>query len=213
MAHIIIPDAPREIESQDRIYPPEYEGHFSRLLIKREEIIERANNLAKAIHKDYKGKRPVILCVLKGASSFYLHLLEALQDLRQGFYTEFLRLSSYEGTETSGTVKIGGGLNYQDLTGKDVLIVEDIIDTGTTLFHLLPILEKEAKPKSLEVCTLLTKRLHTPAKCEAKYVGFSIPNQFVIGYGLDYNELYRDLKDIWVISQQGIDFDPKDLHD
>lgn len=121
-------------------------------------------------------------------------------------------MSSYEGTETSGTVKVGGGLNYQDLTGKDVVIVEDIIDTGTTLSHLLPILEKEAKPNSLNVCTLLTKRLPTPAKCEAKYVGFSIPNQFVIGYGLDYNELYRDLKDIWVISQQGIDFDPKELH-
>mmetsp|Transcript_31755 Transcript_31755/g.64161 ORF Transcript_31755/g.64161 Transcript_31755/m.64161 type:complete len:214 (-) Transcript_31755:1065-1706(-) len=212
MEHIIIPDAPREIESADRIYPPEYEGHFSRLLIKREEIIERATDLAKAIHNDYKGKRPVLLCVLKGAASFYLHLLEALQDLRQGFYTEFLRLSSYEGAETSGTVKARGGLHYQDLTGKDVLIVEDIIDTGTTLSHLLPVLKREANPKSVEVCTLLTKRLQTPAKCEAKYVGFSIPNQFVIGYGLDYNELYRDLKDIWVISQKGIDFDPHKLH-
>lgn len=107
---------------------------------------------------------------------------------------------------------VGGGLNYNDITGKDVLIVEDIVDTGTTLFHLLSILEKEAKPKSVEVCALLKKRLSTPAKCEAKYVGFSIPNHFVVGYGLDYNELYRDLKDIWVISQQGIDFDPKELH-
>mmetsp|Transcript_26420 Transcript_26420/g.37718 ORF Transcript_26420/g.37718 Transcript_26420/m.37718 type:complete len:214 (+) Transcript_26420:104-745(+) len=212
MEHIVIPDAPRELESAGCIYPPEYEGHFSHLLIKEEEIIARATDLAKAIHEDYKGKRPVLLCVLKGASSFYFHLLEALQDLRQGFYTEFLRLSSYEGTETSGTVKVGGGLNYQDLTGKDVVIVEDIIDTGTTLSHLLPILEKEAKPNSLNVCTLLTKRLQTPAKCEAKYVGFSIPNQFVIGCGLDYNELYRDLRGIWVISQQGIDFDPKQLH-
>lgn len=108
-------------------------------------------------------------------------------------------------------MKVGGGLNYQDLTGKDILIVEDIIDTGTTLSHLLPILEKEARPASISVCTLLKKRLPTPSKCDAKYVGFSIPNQFVIGYGLDYNELYRDLKDIWVISQKGIDFDPKEL--
>ena len=217
MDPIIIPDTPHEKEAaaQDhvsRLYPPEYEGHFSRLLIKREEIIDRATNLAKAIHKDYKGKRPVLLCVLKGASSFYLHLTEALQDLCQGFYTDFIRLSSYEGTETTGEVKIGGGLNYSDLTGKDVIIIEDIIDTGTTLSNLLPKLKTEAKPKSLEVCTLLVKRLSTPAKCEAKYVGFSIPPKFVIGFGLDYNELYRDLKDIWVISQQGIDFDPKDLH-
>ena len=135
------------------------------------------------------------------------------QDLRQGFYTDFIRLSSYEGTETTGKVKIVGGMNYNHLTGKDVIIVEDIIDTGTTLFHLLPILEKEAKPKSVEICTLLTKRLATPAKCKAKYVGFSIPPVFVIGFGLDYNELYRDLKDIWVISQLGIDFDPNVLHD
>jgi len=198
--------------TQDRIYPPEYEGHFSRLLIKREDIIDRATNLARAIHKDYKGKRPVLLCVLKGASSFYLHLLEALQDLRQGFYTEFIRLSSYEGSETTGKVKVGGGLNYSDLTGKDVIIIEDIIDTGTTLYNLLPLIKAEAKPKSLEVCSLLVKRLSTPTKLNAKYIGFSIPLQFVIGFGLDYNELYRDLKDIWVISQQGIDFDPKQLH-
>jgi hypoxanthine phosphoribosyltransferase len=198
--------------TQDRIYPPEYEGHFSRLLIKREDIIDRATNLARAIHEDYKGKRPVLLCVLKGASSFYLHLLEALQDLRQGFYTEFIRLSSYEGSETTGKVKVGGGLNYSDLTGKDVIIIEDIIDTGTTLYNLLPLIKAEAKPKSVEVCSLLVKRLSTPTKLDAKYIGFSIPPQFVIGFGLDYNELYRDLKDIWVISQQGIDFDPKELH-
>ncbi|KAL7457460.1 hypothetical protein ACHAWC_010872 [Mediolabrus comicus] len=174
MEPIIIPDTPTEIAAADRIYPPEYNGHFSHLLIKREDIIDRATNLARAIHEDYKGKRPVLLCVLKGASSFYLHLLEALQDLRQGFYTEFIRLSSYEGSETTGKVKVGGGLNYSDLTGKDLIVVK--------------------------------------SKADAKYIGFSIPPQFVIGFGLDYNELYRDLKDIWVISQQGIDFDPKQLH-
>ena len=89
----------------------------------------------------------MLLCVLKGASSFYLHLLEALQDVRQGFYTEFIRLSSYEGSETTGKVKVGGGLNYSDLTGKDVIIIEDIIDTGTTLYNLLPLIKSEAKPK------------------------------------------------------------------
>lgn len=212
MEPIIIPDTPTEIAAADRIYPPEYNGHFSHLLIKREDIIDRATNLARAIHEDYKGKRPVLLCVLKGASSFYLHLLEALQDLRQGFYTEFIRLSSYEGSETTGKVKVGGGLNYSDLTGKDVIIIEDIIDTGTTLYNLLPLIKAEAKPKSLEVCSLLVKRLSTPTKLDAKYIGFSIPPHFVIGFGLDYNELYRDLKDIWVISQQGIDFDPQELH-
>ena len=72
--------------------------------------------------------------------------------------------------------------------------------------------KEQGKPKSIEVCSLLTKRLDNPAKVEAKYVGFSIPNHFIIGYGLDYNQLYRDLKDIWVISKEGIDFDPNTLH-
>lgn len=124
---------------------------------------------------------------------------------------EFLRASSYEGTSTTGKVDVVGGQKFEDMTGRDVLIVEDIIDTGTTLSHLLPMLQEQAKPKSLEVCSLLIKRLDKPAKVQAKYVGFSIPHNFIIGYGLDYNELYRDLKDIWVISQKGIGFDPKTL--
>ena len=132
--------------------------------------------------------------------------------MRQGYYMEFLRVSSYDGTSTSGKVQIGGGLNLDDLNGKHVIVVEDIIDTGTTLSHLLPLLKEQAKPKSVEVCSLLTKRLDQPPKVQAKYVGFSIPNHFIIGYGLDYNELYRDLKDIWVISKQGIDFDSSTLH-
>lgn len=213
MNPIVIPDADetRGQDDTDRIYPAEYEGHFSRLLIKREDIIDRAIAMAKVIQADYQGKRPVLLCVLKGANPFYQHLLDALSDLRQGFYTEFLRVSSYEGTETTGNVKIGGGVKYQQLEGKHVIVVEDMIDTGTTLFHLLPILKKEANPESIEVCTLLSKRLANPAKYQAKYVGFSIPPQFVVGYGLDFNELYRDVKDIWVISQKGIDSDPNML--
>jgi hypoxanthine phosphoribosyltransferase len=144
---------------------------------------------------------------------FYQHLLEALQDLKQGYCTEFLRVSSYHGTSSTGNVQIAGGLKYEELAGKDLILVEDIIDTGTTLSHLMPILTEKAKPKSMEVCTLLTKRLPKPAKVEAKYAGFSIPNHFIIGYGLDHNELYRDLKDIWVISQKGIEVDSKTLLD
>lgn len=151
--------------------------------------------------------------------------MEALQDLKQGYYIEFLRVSSYHGTSSTGNVQISGtgssdgnssgagGLKFDDLKDKDVIIVEDIIDTGTTLYHLLPVLQERAKPKSIEICSLLTKRLDEPAKVQGKYVGFSIPNHFIIGYGLDYNELYRDLKDIWIISQKGIDFDPKSLHE
>jgi hypoxanthine phosphoribosyltransferase len=139
-------------------------------------------------------------------------LCDALIDLKQGFYTEFVRVSSYDGLHSTGKLNVGGGLKYKELEGKDVIIVEDIVDTGTTLFHFMPILKEEAKPLSIEICTLLTKRLSEPSKTQAKYVGFSIPPLFVIGYGLDYNEVYRDLKDIWIISQKGIDFDPKTWH-
>jgi hypoxanthine phosphoribosyltransferase len=108
---------------------------------------------------------------------------------------------------------MGGGLKIESLEGKHVILVEDIIDTGTTLFELIPYLQGQANKsiRSLEVCALLSKRLAQPAKYNAKYVGFSIPNHFIIGYGLDYNELYRDLKDIWVISEKGIAFDAKSL--
>lgn len=125
---------------------------------------------------------------------------------------EFLRVSSYNGTSTTGSIEIGGGLKMEALERKHVILIEDIIDTGTTLFELIPLLKERAKSiQSLEVCSLLSKRLSEPAKYDAKYVGFSIPNHFIVGYGLDYNELYRDLKDIWIISKQGIEFDAQSL--
>lgn len=99
----------------------------------------------------------------------------------------------------------------ESLRNKHVVLVEDIVDTGTTLAHVIPELKEMANPASIEVCSLLSKRIEKPQKCSAKYIGFSIPDHFVIGYGLDFNELYRDTKDIWVISQFGIDFDPSSL--
>ena len=137
--------------------------------------------------------------------------MDALQDCRKGFNIEFIRVSSYEGTNSTGDVKIGGGFDFESLQQKHVILVEDIVDTGTTISHLIPILKEKANPASVEVCCLLTKRIGKPQKCTAKYAGFSIPNNFIIGYGLDYNELYRDTQDIWVISQKGIDFDSSGL--
>jgi len=208
---VIIPDEPRNLDASKCVYPTEYEGHFDSLMISKDEIMEVVRSLANQINEDYKGCRPVMVCVLKGANPFYQHLLDALQDCRQGYTMEFIRVSSYEGTSSTGNVKIGGGIDLESLRQKHVILVEDIVDTGTTLSHLIPILNEKASPASLEVCSLLTKRIGKPQKCEAKYVGLSIPNHFIIGYGLDYNELYRDTKDIWVISQKGIDFDPSSL--
>lgn len=194
-----------------QIYPSEYEGHFQSLMITQQEIKDRIKVIAKIIHQDYGKERPVFVCVLKGANPFYQHLLEALQELKHGYTMEFLRASSYEGNASTGNVKVGN-LNIENLEGKHVVLVEDIVDTGTTLSHVMPLLREKCSPKSLEVCTLLEKRLAKPPLVNAKYKCFSIPNHFIVGYGLDYNELYRDVRDIWVISQFGIDFNPSSLY-
>lgn len=181
-------------------------------MITNKEIRERIKVMAETIHEDYGRKeRPVMVCVLKGANPFYQNLLEALQDVRHGYTMEFLRASSYEGNASTGKVKVEN-FNYENLEGKHVILVEDIVDTGTTLSHVLPLLKEKCKPKSLEVCTLLEKRLSQPPLVTAKYKGFSIPDHFIVGYGLDYNELYRDVRDIWVISPVGIDFNPSSLY-
>jgi len=208
---IIISDEPRDLDVSNCVYPAEYEGHFDTLLISKDEIMEAVRSLANQIKEDYKGCRPVMVCVLKGANPFYQHLLDALQDCRQGFNTEFIRVSSYEGMKSTGSLKIKGGIDLESLRQKHVILVEDIVDTGTTLAHLIPLLNEKANPASIEVCSLLTKRIGKPKKCSAKYIGFSVPDLFIIGYGLDFNELYRDIKDIWIIAQNGIDFDPSSL--
>jgi hypoxanthine phosphoribosyltransferase len=167
--------------------------------------------------------------------------MDALQLLRQGYDMEFVRPSSYRGMNTTGRIKLLGGLTADALKGRHVLIVEDIVDTGTTLSQLIPILQND-QPASVEVVTLLDKRLpNSKKKYRAKYTGFSIPDKFIVGYGyvlcevnvlfvamdlslatlttcslsfhnrLDYDELYRDLRDIFIISQAGIDYDRNKL--
>jgi hypoxanthine phosphoribosyltransferase len=139
--------------------------------------------------------------------------LEALQELKQGYSTEFLRVSSYERTSSSSNVTVRDGLRFEHLENQHVILVQAIDDDGATLSQLLPVLKVKANPKSLQVATLLEKRLsHQPTKVDAKYKGFSIPNRLIVGYGLDYNELYRDVRDIWVLSEVGIHFDQSKLY-
>ncbi len=160
-----------------------------RALIPEAQLQARISELGKQIRADY-GNRPVTcICVLKGSFIFTADLVRAIGgDVK----CEFLGVSSYQGgTQTTGVVKI-----TKDLSGpiedQDVIIVEDIIDTGLTMHYLLDMLAVR-KPRSLEVCTLLDKPANREVEMTADYVGFSIPDEFVVGYGLDLAELYRNL--------------------
>jgi hypoxanthine phosphoribosyltransferase len=130
-----------------------------------------------------------LICTLKGACSFFVHLTDALQDLRHGYDIEFVRVSSYEGIHSTGQVTMlhDNDVLVQSIRGRHVVIIEDIVDTGTTLATMVPLLQARGSPASLEVCTLLDKRLDGPQKhgkkFTAKYCGFSIPNHFIVGYG------------------------------
>jgi hypoxanthine phosphoribosyltransferase len=167
------------------VYPTEYKGHFTSLLIPSDAIRHRVDALAALLAHDYSGKRPVLVCTLKGACPFFVHLCDALQLRRVGYDLEFVRASSYHGTDSTGTVSILGELKLDSLNNRHVIIVEDIVDTGTTLSTLVPLLKSKGRPASVEVCSLVDKRLADAShkKYTATYVGFSVPNAFIIGYG------------------------------
>lgn len=210
---IVVPDDPKPFNPDDFTYPAEYEGHFESCMITSEELQDAVKLLARQICADCSGKRPLMICLLKGACQFFGDLLDELKQLKLGYDTEFVRASSYAGMSTTGSVKMMGELNIDALKGRHVFVVEDIVDTGTTLSTLLPMMKDLGQPASAEVVSLLDKRLDdsTQKRFHAKYVGFSIPNHFIVGYGLDFNELYRDVSDIFVISEMGIKFDRTNL--
>lgn len=158
-------------------------------LISEEKLHQRTKELGAKISKDYEGKEITVICVLKGGVMFMVDLVKQIDvPLRM----DFMVVSSY-GNEfkSSGVVKIVKDLD-ESITNKHVVIVEDIIDSGRTLNYLVKIL-KERQPASIEICTLLDKPEQRIAQVDVKYVGFSIENHFVLGYGLDYEQLYRNL--------------------
>ena len=157
-------------------------------LITEEAIQLRVNALGAEIAHDYAGARPVLVGVLNGALVFMADLMRAI-DLPLEYYA--VAASSYTGTESTGSVEIIKPLDA-DVSGRDVIVVEDIVDTGLTLDRLLQDL-RAAQPASIAVCTLLNKPSRRVVDVSIKYVGFEIPNEFVVGYGLDYNQQYRNL--------------------
>jgi hypoxanthine phosphoribosyltransferase len=167
----------------------ELDADIEETLISAEDIEARIAELAKEIDADYAGKEPVLVGVLKGAAMFMSDLARALE---RPSTMEFMAVSSYgSGTQSSGVVRILKDLD-RDIAGQDVLIVEDIIDSGLTLSWLLKNLSSR-NPASISIVTLLRKPDAVKVDVDVKYVGFDIPNEFVVGYGLDYAERYRDL--------------------
>jgi hypoxanthine phosphoribosyltransferase len=158
-----------------------------------EEVIQkRIEELAAAINKDYAGRRPLFIAILNGSFMFASDLFKKLNVEAE---LCFIKLASYKGMKSSGNVVTSIGLE-DDLFGKEVIIVEDIVDTGKTLHNFLPKLMHQ-QPKSLKIAALLHKSEATEYPLTLDYVGFDIPNKFVVGYGLDYDGLGRNLKEIY----------------
>jgi hypoxanthine phosphoribosyltransferase len=167
----------------------ELDADIEAVVVSKEEIAEKIAQLAKEIDADYAGREPLLVGVLKGAAMFMSDLARALE---RPSTMEFMAVSSYgSATTSSGVVRILKDLD-RDIAGEHVLIVEDIIDSGLTLSWLLKNLAARG-PASIEVVTLLRKPDAVKVVVPVKYVGFDIPNDFVVGYGLDYAEKYRDL--------------------
>ncbi|MBV9085303.1 MAG: hypoxanthine phosphoribosyltransferase [Acidobacteriaceae bacterium] len=172
-------------------------GPADRILISSEQIQKRVREMASQIEADYPDGPIYLVSILKGAFMFVADLARALK--RPSVRIEFMGISSYGNEKTSsGQVKVTRDLDV-NIEGHDVLIVEDIIDSGVTLSYLTRLLQQR-RPKSLEIATLLEKPDRRIQPVNVKYVGFQIPDEFVVGYGLDYAEDYRNLSDIRVLS-------------
>ena len=160
-----------------------------RVMISEEEIDAKIREIAAQITKDYAGKEVHLVCILKGSIFFTCELAKRI-DLPVTL--DFMSVSSYgDGTESTGRVKIVKDLD-ENIEGREVIVVEDIVDTGRTLYHLMEVL-RVRKPASLKLCTLLNKPSRRVVEVDVDYTGFSIPDEFVVGYGLDFAQKYRSL--------------------
>jgi hypoxanthine phosphoribosyltransferase len=168
------------------------------VLISSREIEDKVREIGARITEDYKGEKPLLIGILRGAVVIMSDLMRNI-DLQCEL--DFMDISSYgTGTSSSGVVRILKDLE-EDITDRHVLIVEDIIDTGLTLSYLMRSLQAR-KPASLEICALLSKPSRRRAELDVKYLGFEVPDEFVVGYGLDYAGAYRNLPDICVLKPE-----------
>ena len=166
------------------------------LLISREEIGSIVKELADQISKDYRGRELILVCILKGA---FMFLSDLIRQLRIRIKVDFVRLASYgTGMKTSGLVEITKDIETP-IEGEDVLIVEDIVDSGRTLQFLKERLEL-SNPRSVKICALLDKKARREVEIEADYLGREVEDVFVVGYGIDFNESYRNLPEIYYVT-------------
>jgi hypoxanthine phosphoribosyltransferase len=171
---------------------------IAEILIGTEELQAKVAELGRQISEDYRGRNPLLICLLRGAVVFLSDLIRATDIPLE---MDFMAISSYgDSTESSGVVRLVMDLKTS-ITGRNVLIVEDIIDTGYTLAYILDNL-KTRRPADVKVCALLSKTSRREIQVEVDYLGFEIPDKFVVGYGLDYAETYRNLPFIGVLKPE-----------
>lgn len=171
--------------------------NVEKVLISEKEIVDRCRELGAQISKDYEGKQPMIIGLLKGSVPF---MAELIKYITVECEIDFMAVSSYSGTESMGDVKIVKDLDHS-IKGMDVLVIEDIVDTGKTLKKVKDLLySKEAN--DVKIVSLLDKPDRRIVEIEAEYVGFKIPNEFVVGFGLDFNQKYRNLPYVGVLKEE-----------
>lgn len=173
---------------------------FDEILLQEEQISARVSELAAQITADYEGKDPLLICVLKGAVFF---MADISRRITIPCEIDFMAVSSYgSATDSSGVVRILKDLEAT-IEGRHVIIVEDIVDSGLTLSYLRKNLHAR-NPASVEVCALLTKPSRRKVEIDCRYTGFEVPDKFVVGYGLDYEEMYRNLRFIAVLPEENL---------
>lgn len=174
-----------------------YEDVLEKVLISKEELNRRICEIAKTLDEDYKGKRPLMVAILKGSVMFFTDLI---REMKTDLEIDFMSISSYgNGVKSSGEVKMIKDLDGK-IEGKDVIIVEDIVDSGYTMKYLKNLL-KARNPSSIRICALLDKPSRRETDVQVDYKGFEVGNEFVVGYGLDYASFYRNIPFIGILKR------------
>ena len=174
-----------------------YEDVLEKVLISKEELNRRICEIAKTLDEDYKGKRPLMVAILKGSVMFFTDLI---REMKTDLEIDFMSISSYgNGVKSSGEVKMFKDLDGK-FEGKDVIIVEDIVDSGYTMKYLKNLLEAR-NPSSIRICALLDKPSRRETDVQVDYKGFEVGNEFVVGYGLDYASFYRNIPFIGILKR------------